>query len=91
MIAFLELFSTVVAFFAAIIMLMMTTRAILSLLYDEGDIENKLYNVMVNVTEVAIAPVRYIFHRLDWFQNTPIDMAFLVAYLILSLITMIFI
>ena len=89
MIEFLDLLFSVISFFAAIIMLMMTTRSIMSMLFDESEIDSKIYNVMVNVTEVVIVPVRYIFRRLDWFQNTPIDVSFLATFIILSLFTII--
>jgi len=87
MIEFLDLFFSVISFFATIIILMMTTRSIMSMLFDESEIDNKFYNVIVNITEVVIVPVRYIFRRLNWFQDTPIDVSFLVAFIVLSLFT----
>ena len=39
------------------------------------------------VTEPVVAPVRRLFERLNWFQNLPIDISFLVAYLLLTLVS----
>ena len=38
------------------------------------------------VTEPIILPIRALFARLGWFQNLPIDISFLVAYLLLTVL-----
>ena len=89
MIQFFELFSTVLSGFITVIMLMMATRSIVSLLFPEDEVENKLFRFMVNLTEVFITPVRYVFNRFGWFQDTPMDVSFLATFLILSLVSFI--
>ena len=38
------------------------------------------------LTEPALIPMRSLFARMGWFQNTPIDMSFMVTVLILSVL-----
>ena len=67
----------------SLIMLAMTVRAILSwILPDENNFTLFLYNV----TEPFIYPVRYLLYKLNLFQKTGIDMAYLITYILLSII-----
>ncbi len=61
----------------------MLLRAILSLfiLSEESPLGNLLYYI----TEPVILPIRALCDRFGWFQDTPIDMPFLITNLLLSL------
>ena len=62
----------------------MLLRAILSWF----PIDNRFVDFLHNVTEPFIYPIRRLFERLGWFQGIPIDISFMVSYLLLSLVTM---
>ncbi len=68
-----------------VIELCMLIRAILSWFPISDD--NPILNFVYMVTEPVVAPVRRLFERLNWFQNLPIDISFLVAYLLLTLVS----
>lgn len=68
-----------------VIELCMLIRAILSWFPISDD--NPILNFVYMVTEPVVAPVRRLFERLNWFQNLPIDISFLVAYLLLMLVS----
>ena len=59
-------------------------RAVLSWFPMREDHPILLFVVMV--TEPIIAPVRALLDKLGWFRNLPIDISFLVAYLLLMLV-----
>ena len=63
----------------------MLIRAILSWFPVNDD--NLLSRIAFVVTEPIIAPIRKLLDRLGWFRNLPIDMSFLVAVLLLSLVS----
>lgn len=46
--------------------------------------DNPILTFVGMVTEPFIAPVRALFDRLGWFRNSPLDMSFLMAFLLLS-------
>ena len=50
---------------------------------------NRLTDFIWGITEPFIYPFRKLFYKLNWFQETPIDMAFLVADLTLAILTLI--
>lgn len=64
-----------------VIELCFLVRAVLSWL-PIGD-DNPILKFVFMVTEPIIMPIRALFERLGWFQNMPIDISFLVAYLLL--------
>lgn len=70
-----------VLIFLDVISFSMLIRAILSFLgiNEEGFLMRFLYVV----TEPAIMPLRKLFYKLNWFQNTPFDMAHLFTYTVL--------
>lgn len=70
-----------VLIFLDVISFSMLIRAILSFLgvNEEGLLMRFLYVV----TEPAIMPLRKLFYKLNWFQNTPFDMAHLFTYTVL--------
>ncbi|MBR6727520.1 MAG: YggT family protein [Clostridia bacterium] len=63
----------------------MLIRAVLSFLPISDDNVFLLFVTMV--TEPIVAPVRALFEKMDWFQNTPIDVSFFVAYLLLTAVS----
>lgn len=67
------------------IQLAMLLRAILSWF----PIDNRFVDFLHNVTEPFIYPIRRLFERFGWFRGLPIDVSFLVAYMLISVILMI--
>ena len=63
------------------ITLLMFIRAIFSWFPTESP--GKLQLVIHHMTEPFIAPVRKFLWRMGWFQGLPIDMSFMVTYLLL--------
>lgn len=63
----------------------MLIRAILSWL-PIGD-DNVFVRFVTMLTEPIVAPIRALFARMNWFQNIPIDISFLVAYILLSVVS----
>ena len=64
------------------VQLAMLARAVLSWF----PVENRIVDFLYTVTEPFIYPVRILFERMNWFQNLPIDISFMVSYLLISLI-----
>ena len=62
----------------------MLARAILSWFPMDS---NKFTDFLYTVTEPFIYPVRMLFEKMNWFSGLPIDMSFLVSYILLSVIT----
>ena len=80
----LHLVSTVVMLLLSAIQLAMLLRAILSWFPMDS---NRFTDFLFGITEPFIYPVRLLFEKLNWFQNLPIDISFLVAYLLLTLVS----
>lgn len=66
----------------SVLELCMLLRAILSWFPIKEDNPFLLFIHMV--TEPIVIPVRALFEKMGWFQNSPIDISFFVAYLLLS-------
>lgn len=64
--------------------MLMFIRAIFSWFPTESP--GKLQRVIHYMTEPAIAPVRKFLWRMGWFQGLPIDMSFMVTYLLLMVL-----
>ncbi len=47
---------------------------------------NKFTDFIYSVTEPFIYPIRMLFDKMNWFVGLPIDISFLVSYLLISLI-----
>ena len=62
----------------------MMLRAILSWFPIDS---NKFVDFLYVITEPFIVPIRLLFEKLGWFQNLPIDISFMVSYLLLSLLS----
>ena len=81
---FMEVIKSVVLVFLTVIQFAMLIRAVLSWFMAGGSFVNFLYAI----TEPFIVPVRALFEKMNWLQNSPIDFSFLVTYLLISCITM---
>ena len=75
----------IVSALLTVVELCFLVRAILSWFPIQDD--NPILRFTVMVTEPVIIPVRAFFEKMGWFQNMPIDISFLVAYLLLSVIS----
>ena len=77
-------FSSILGFICValveIVLLAMLIRAIMSLFTDGGVILNFVYSI----TEPIIMPVRKIFEKFNISSGFPIDLSFLITYLLLS-------
>lgn len=73
-----------VTVFLSVLQLAMLIRAILSWF----PMENFLVDLIYTVTEPILYPFRLLFERLNLFQDFPIDMSFLAAYLSITLVLM---
>lgn len=56
-------------------------HAILSWFVDES---NTVYRFTALVVEPVVRPVRMLLVKLNWFQGMPIDMSYLLAFLLVS-------
>lgn len=82
----LQIVVNVVILLLSVIQLAMLVRAILSWFPIDS---NRFIDFLYGITEPFIYPIRRLFERLNWFQNTPIDMPFMVAYLLIWVLLMI--
>ena len=81
---FIALFTGTVRALLFFVEICFLIRAVLSWFPIREDHPILLFVAMI--TEPIIAPVRALLDRLGWFRNLPIDISFLVAYLLLILI-----
>ena len=63
----------------------MMLRAILSWFPMDS---NKFVDFLYVITEPFNVPIRLLFEKLGWFQNLPIDISFMVSYLLLSALSL---
>lgn len=77
--------ASVVRTFFYVVDLAMLLRAIFSWFPMEP---NKFTDLLYTITEPFIYPVRRLFQRMNWFQNSPLDMAFFFTCLLISLVTL---
>ena len=82
----LQIFSTVVVVLLSVVQLAMLARAILSWFPIDS---NKFVDFLYGLTEPFIYPIRALFQRMNWFQNLPIDVSFMVSYLLISFLCLI--
>ncbi len=85
MVQVLQIIANVVVLLLTAVQLAMLVRAVLSWFPMD---DNKFTDFLYGVTEPFIYPVRMLFEKLNWFQNLPIDISFMVSYLLLSVIIM---
>lgn len=72
-----------VVIFIELLSLAMSARAIISWFFDT---DGKFIRFLYVFTEPAIMPIRKIFYKMNWFQDTPIDMSYIATYIVLLLI-----
>ena len=77
----IEIIKDTVVFFLMIVELAMLLRAIFSWLPID---QNRFIDFLYAITEPFIAPVRTLFVKMNWFQGLPIDISFLVSYILIS-------
>ena len=80
----LMVIKSAVSIFLMAIQLAMLLRAVLSWF----PLDNRFVDFLHNVTEPFIYPIRRLFERFGWFQGLPIDISFMVSYILLSVIMM---
>ena len=60
----------------------MLVRAILSWF----PLDNRFVDFVYSVTEPFVYPIRRLFEKMGWFQGLPVDISFMVSYLLLTII-----
>lgn len=81
----LEVIKGVVIVLLGLIQTAMTVRAILSWFPIEP---NRLTYFLEVITEPVIYPIRKLFEKLNWFQGIPLDMSFMAAYLLITVVSL---
>ena len=79
----LEVVRGTVCVLLSAVQLAMTVRAILSWFPIDS---NKFTHFLEVFTEPVVYPIRKLFEKLNWFQDIPLDMSFMTAYMLLSII-----
>lgn len=79
----LDVFKGTVCVILSAIQLAMTARAILSWFPIEP---NKFITFLNVITEPVVYPIRKLFEKMNWFQNIPLDMSFMTAFIIISIL-----
>ena len=72
----------IVIIFLTVVQIAMLLRAILSWFPIS---ENRFIDLLYYVTEPFIAPIRLILDKLGWFSGFPLDVSFMVSYLIVTI------
>ena len=78
------LLKSVVYYALGALQLLMLVRAVMSWFMPDED--NRLYLFVVSVTEPVIYPVRALLERIPAIAEMPLDLSFMVTYLLLALI-----
>lgn len=81
----LYLFTNTISTLLSAVLFLMLVRLILSLLPLADD--NPLEEFVYNITEPFVLPVRAVIDKFDSLASLPIDIAFFIAFILLSLIT----
>lgn len=81
----LEIVANVVVLLLMAVQFAMLVRAILSWFPMDS---NRLTDFLYGITEPFIYPIRALFEKLNWFQSLPIDLSFMVSYILLSMVIM---
>ena len=64
----------------------MLLRGIFSWFFEGG---GKFLHFLYVLTEPAIMPLRKLFVKLNWFQDTPIDLSFTFTFVVLGIIELV--
>ncbi len=81
---FIFIVKKIVYVFFDVLEIALLARAILSWIDQMGEL--KISQILETVTEPFLFPIRKLCERFHWFENTPIDMPFLLGWLLISLI-----
>ena len=79
----IEAIKSLVLVFLSTVQFAMLLRAILSWFVMGG---GKFINFLYAITEPFIAPVRALFEKMNWLQNSPIDFSFTLTFVALMII-----
>ncbi len=80
---FLVILRNTVRVFLAAMELAMFGRAMLSMFFAE---ESRLGDFLYAVTEPVMLPIRMLFSKFGWFEDSPIDVSFFVTFFLLGLL-----
>ena len=86
----LRVFSSTMILLIDVLQFMMLIRAILSWFPPSDGRGGVIRNFVYTVTEFFIAPVRAFLDRFDWARHSPLDISFLVTFLLLSFLSTFF-
>ena len=87
MILVLQVLSSTVILLIGAIQLCMFISAILSFLSPPTGDVGPIRGFIMTVTDYVTYPVRVLLDRFEWARRTPIDLSFLITYLLLSLLS----
>ena len=87
MILVLQVLSSTVILMIGAIQLCMFISAILSFLSPPTGDVGPIRGFIMTVTDYVTYPVRVLLDRFEWARRTPIDLSFLITYLLLSLLS----
>ena len=79
------LLRSIVVYALYFIELVMLVRAIMSFVAPTAD--GLVASFVYNVSEFFVSPVRELLNKIEFVRNSPIDISFLVTYLIIVLLT----
>ena len=82
---FVYVFTSIVYYFLVALQFCMLIRAVLS--WFPLDDDNKFLIFIESITEPVIFPIRALLDGLGLFANFPLDMSFLFAYILLSIVS----
>jgi len=82
---FIYVITTALSIFLDIVLTCMFISAVLSWIIPDD--EYPIVNLLNGFVELFVAPVRHVLERLGWFQGIPLDISFLITYILLSLIS----
>ena len=84
MIEFLYIFAKTVSLIIDLVFIAMMARVIIPFFLDVE--ESRVYALAFFISEPFVAPVRYVMIKMNWGQDSPIDWAFFMTYMILWLL-----
>lgn len=79
--------SGTVSLFLLVLEVAMFLRALVSWFFPDG--ENRFCIFLIMITEPFIYPVRVLFNRFNWFQDSMLDVPYFVTYLFIAVLSMI--
>ena len=86
MVIALTVLRSVVVLLLSGLQLAMLIRAVLSWFPIEP---NKFIDFIHAITEPLIVPIRALFDRMGWFRGLPIDISFMVVYLLITVLLLV--